>query len=94
MSMSPQRAYHEVRDLIRRHGGSMESQPGGPGGGVVWTLELHGKLCRVECRSNSINPLDDLYLANKPVPQTWADYDKPYRLKQDAFWRMIGLPWQ
>ncbi len=91
--MSDKRVYREVRDLLNKLGGSMNWHAGGPGGGV-WHLELHGRRCDVECRSNAVNFLDELYLPSKSNPQTQDDYAKPYRLQSDAFWRLVQFPWQ
>src|SRR5262245_51594914 len=90
--MGAERAYADVCDLVKRLGGSMVFEPGGGPGGV-WTISLHGVTKRVKCRDRSVNDLDMLYIARAdvPVPRTWDDYEHPYQLQPDAFWKLIDL---
>lgn len=88
--MSENREYKELRDLVEELGGSMNFLPGGGPGGV-WEIMLRGKIARIECRSHFVNDLDSVYVANTEKPGTWADFDEPYELLDDAFWRLVDV---
>jgi len=60
---------------------------GSPSGGR-WNLTLHEKTFSVEARDDSPNLLDWLHVPTVAKPTTWCQFGD---LKQDAFWRLIGL---
>ena len=81
-------AYEELRKLVVSAGGKMTWHPGGSTGGGTWELVLRGKTFSVEARNNSPNLLDWLHKPTVPKPATWGDFGG---LRDDAFWRLIGL---
>jgi hypothetical protein len=81
--------YGQVRHLVELHGGTMEWQSGGVGGGGVWTLTLQGRTREVRVLYPEINDLDRLYVAKVPNPAARDDFGNT--LTDDAFWRMVGL---
>lgn len=91
MSTPYTRPYDRVRELIERCGGTMEWKPMGQGGD--WHLTLHERTTVVPCRDRTVNDLDRLYEPNQEVqdPVTWDDYEQDAPLKNDAFWRLVGL---
>lgn len=90
--MTAEPDYKQVIDLVKSIQGTMTYQPGGGPGGI-WELSLHGRRLQIACRDRNRNDLDDLYELRTGITdaRTWADYEEPGRLKQDAFWLLMGL---
>jgi hypothetical protein len=83
--------YAKARGLIESLGGAMEWSPGGSPGGGAWVLELHGREHRVPVRGGGINDLDALYVPEVDDPKTSEDFGSPGTLREDVFWRLVGL---
>ena len=83
--------YAKARGLVESAGGRMKwISGGGPGG--AWELELQGRVHRVPVRGDGeTNDLDRLYVPEVEPPRTSEDYGSPGTLRDDAFWKLVGL---
>ncbi len=85
--------YIELQELVQSLGGEMKHRP--VGRGVVWEIDLWGKLAEVAVPDGTVNALDDCYEppTGNPNPTHWSDWDgeSEFRLKPDARFRVVNL---
>jgi hypothetical protein len=72
------RAYAKLRDIVKKHNGSMNFERKGRPRGGAWIISVKDKSKTIRSsRIQSFRELDELYVLKRNCenPKTWDDYD-------------------